>query len=185
MSQRVKVGVLAGLLAILAYTFSHFWLSGDTGPANAPQSVGASTREAAGTNDVPVSVPDLRLQAERLRSASSSETITVERNIFEYGRVRVPQPGVAVRRPTPQPQIQTPPTPPPPPPAPLRFYGFAESQQGGSRRVFLTDGDEIYVAGEGDVVAKRYRVARIGANNLELEDIVGGHRWVLWLEMPQ
>jgi len=74
--------------------------------------------------------------------------------------------------------------PPPTPPAPLRFYGFAERSQGGRRQVFLTDGEEVYLAAEGDVVLHRYRVLRVGNQSIELEEVSGKQRWVVPLEQP-
>ena len=34
------------------------------------------------------------------------------------------------------------------------------------------EGDTIYMVGEGDAVADRYRVTKIGADAVELEDVV-------------
>ena len=94
------------------------------------------------------------------------------RNIFEYPS----EPALVP---------PTPPTPPPPPPEdgsegetpaspklpslPWKFYGTAQ-QSGGPRRAFLTDGEEILIAKEGEVVAKFYKINRIGVSSLELED---------------
>jgi len=63
-----------------------------------------------------------------------------------------------------------PPMPPPPPPIPLKFYGFVNPSSAGDRRAFFLDGDDILVAGEGDVVKKRYRILRIGVNQALVED---------------
>ena len=43
-----------------------------------------------------------------------------------------------------------------------------------SRRAFFTDGEEVYVLGEGDVLLKRFRIIRIGNANLEFEEISTG-----------
>src|SRR3989304_5446174 len=43
-------------------------------------------------------------------------------------------------------------------------------QSGGPRRAFLTDGEEILIAKEGEIVAKFYKINRIGVSSLELED---------------
>lgn len=50
----------------------------------------------------------------------------------------------------------------PPPPIPLQFFGFA-SRPGEPKRIFLrtTDTNDVFVAGEGEVVNRRYRVLRI------------------------
>jgi len=58
---------------------------------------------------------------------------------------------------------------PPPPPAPvitLRYIGYM-SQPGGSV-AFLTDGKEVFMARENDVVANQYRVLKITEETIEL-----------------
>ncbi len=68
-----------------------------------------------------------------------------------------------------------PPDPPPPPtpraPAiPLKFYGFVNPARPDVKRAFFMDGEEIVVAGEGDVIKKHYKILRIGVNSAEVED---------------
>jgi hypothetical protein len=73
------------------------------------------------------------------------------------------------------PKDQLPPPPPPPPtlPANIKFYGFG-GFNGTARRAFFTDGEEVSIAGEGDVFLKRFRITRIGNANLEFEEISTG-----------
>src|SRR6266567_4388070 len=54
------------------------------------------------------------------------------------------------------------PTPPPAPPIPLKFYGFASSP-GEPKKIFLksASGEDVWVAGEGEIVNRRYKVIRI------------------------
>jgi hypothetical protein len=63
-----------------------------------------------------------------------------------------------------------PPGPPPPPAIDLKFYGYS-SVQGGTRQIFLLHGDDIFLAHEGDVVDRRYRVVSIRPFAVEIEDI--------------
>jgi hypothetical protein len=60
--------------------------------------------------------------------------------------------------------------PPPPPPIDLKFFGY-ESRQGGAKRVFLLHGDDVFIAGEGDVVDHHYRVVKIAPLSVQVEDI--------------
>jgi hypothetical protein len=60
--------------------------------------------------------------------------------------------------------------PPPPPAIDLKFYGYS-SAHGGSRQIFLLHGDDIFLAHEGDVVDRRYRVVSIRPFSVEIEDI--------------
>jgi hypothetical protein len=64
----------------------------------------------------------------------------------------------------------------PPPPIPLKFYGFA-SKPGEAKKIFLssTDGD-IFIAAEGEVVDRRYRVLHIVVNSVEIEDVLQNNR---------
>jgi hypothetical protein len=61
--------------------------------------------------------------------------------------------------------------PPPPPPIPLKFYGFA-NRIDGNKRIFLSKGDDIFVAKEGDIVDRRYKVVHIGANSVDVQDVL-------------
>ena len=63
-----------------------------------------------------------------------------------------------------------PPGPPPPPAIDLKFYGYS-SAGGGSKEIFLLHGDDIFLAHEGDIVDRRYRVVAIRPFAVEIEDI--------------
>ncbi len=68
-------------------------------------------------------------------------------------------------------KIYTPPPVPQQAPIPLKFYGFA-SQPGEAKRVFLKLNDDVFVAGEGEIVDRRYKVIRITNNSVEIQDVV-------------
>ena len=96
------------------------------------------------------------------------------RNIFQY---YTPPPPPAPPPPPPTPELvpdeagPAPPAPTPPPPAiALKFYGIATPSGAGDKKAFLTDGDEIIIAQEGEVIAGFYKIIRIGVNSIELED---------------
>jgi hypothetical protein len=72
--------------------------------------------------------------------------------------------------PPPPPAPPTPILKPQAPPIPLRFYGYVTAPRGGSRRAFFLEGEDIHVAGEGQLVKKRYKVVRIGVNSVTMED---------------
>ena len=80
-----------------------------------------------------------------------------------------------VKNPTP-PVAQGPPVPPPPPPIDLKFYGFAISKPGEAKRIFLSQGEDVFIAKEGDIVDRRYKVVRISPNAVEILDVLSNNR---------
>lgn len=67
--------------------------------------------------------------------------------------------------------IQIPPAAPPPP-IPLKFFGFA-NQPGERKKVFLSKGEDVFIAGEGEIVDRRYKVVRISPTSVDIQDVVG------------
>jgi hypothetical protein len=68
--------------------------------------------------------------------------------------------------------------PPPPPPINLKFFGIAV-RLNGRRQAFLLDGEDVYLASEGDIVARKYRIVSISANSIRVEDLVNNDTQVL------
>jgi hypothetical protein len=112
---------------------------------------------------------DPTLHPEVMRQAESLEYTGLGRNIFSLTSTptAIPKPVASVR----QVAVDTgPPPPPPPPPITLGFYGYA-SEKSGQKQVFLLHGDDIFIASEGDIVDRRYRVVKIGPASIQVEDI--------------
>lgn len=112
---------------------------------------------------------DPTLHPEIMRQAESLEYTGHGRNIFSQFSAppEIPKPIASIR----QAKVDTgPPPPPPPPPINLGFYGYA-AERTGQRQVFLLHGDDIFIASEGDVVDRRYRVVKIGTASVQVEDI--------------
>jgi hypothetical protein len=63
------------------------------------------------------------------------------------------------------------PPPPAPTPIPLKFFGFA-SKVGEPKKIFLSQGEDVWVAGEGEIVNRRYKVVHISPNAVEMQDMV-------------
>ena len=59
----------------------------------------------------------------------------------------------------------------PPPPIPLKSFGFA-NRPGEPKKVFLIKGEDTFIAGEGEIVDRRYKVVRISATSVEIQDLV-------------
>jgi hypothetical protein len=112
---------------------------------------------------------DPTLHPEIMRQAESLEYTGHGRNIFSQFSAppEIPKPIAPIR----QAAVDTgPPPPPPPPPINLGFYGYA-AERTGEKQVFLLKGDDIFIASEGDVVDRRYRVVKINPVSVQVEDI--------------
>jgi len=64
-----------------------------------------------------------------------------------------------------------PPGPPTFAPIPLKFFGFA-SKPGEPKKVFLSKDEDVWVAGEGEIVDRRYKVIHISPTSVEMQDVV-------------
>lgn len=117
--------------------------------------------------------PTLRLDL--LAIAEKTQYEGHGKNIFVSQREDVSIPPLVARGNTDSPQeqqhIYTPPPVQAAPPIPLRFYGFASSP-GEPKRIFLKNGEDVFVAGEGEIVDRRYKVVHISATSVEIEDMV-------------
>ena len=67
------------------------------------------------------------------------------------------------------------PQPPAPPPINLKFFGFA-SKPGESKKIFLSEGEDVFIAAEGEVVNRHYKVLRISPTSVEIEDVLNNNR---------
>jgi hypothetical protein len=104
------------------------------------------------------------------------------RSIFKFSEAPAPEVKLAQRTgpfihpeqrrigPEPPPPPPLPPPVAPPPPITLKFYGYSTPRADGTKRAFFLDGDDIFVASEGEMVKKRYRVVQIGVNSVVMED---------------
>ena len=71
-----------------------------------------------------------------------------------------------------------PPGPPPPPPIDLKFFGTA-TDPGGKRQAFLLHADDVFLASDGDIVQRKYKVISISANSILVEDMANNNRQTL------
>jgi hypothetical protein len=60
--------------------------------------------------------------------------------------------------------------PPPPPPINLKFFGTAV-RANGLQQAFLLNGEDVYLASAGDIVARKYKIVSIGTNSIQVEDL--------------
>ena len=115
---------------------------------------------------------DPTLRTDWLQVSEDRKYAGVGRNIFLAQPIAIPKP-IAKAYTPPPPVVPT--GPPPPPPINLKFYGFA-SKPGEPKRVFLSQGEDVFIAGEGDIVDRRYKVLRITPTQVEIEDVLNNNR---------
>jgi len=114
---------------------------------------------------------DPTLRTDWLKVSEDRKYGGIGRNIFLAEQIVIPKP--IAKAYTPPPVVPT--GPPPPPPINLKFYGFA-SKPGEPKRVFLSQGEDVFIAGEGDIVDRRYKVLRITPTQVEIEDVLNNNR---------
>ncbi len=118
---------------------------------------------------------DPRLRLDLLRTSEDTAYAGNGRNIFRAQAEDIPQPITTAKLQEQARQAQIPTGPPPPPPINLKFYGFA-NKPGEPKRIFLTKGDDVFIAREGEIVDHRYKVVRINNNSVEIEDVLSNNR---------
>ena len=107
------------------------------------------------------------------------------RNIFSL--TYTPPPIMPTRVPPPRPKPNPgppppPPGPPPPPPINLKFFGTAK-RQNGPLQAFLLQGDNVYLASAGEIVAHKYKIVAINLNSVQVEDLQYNNTQTLQLQM--
>src|SRR6266851_9240212 len=112
---------------------------------------------------------DPTLRYDWLKASEDTKYQGAGRNIFR-AEVEIPKPVVPVRKPDPVPQ-----GPPPPPPINLKFFGFA-NKPGEAKKIFLSQGEDVFIAGEGDIIDRRYKILHITPVSVEVEDVLNNNR---------
>ena len=171
-------------LVLMATRFSGMMGLGSSSAASAPVNVAANidpitpARSSSRTNRSPIKKQNLSqsldptLHTGLLKGSEDTKYEGTGRNIFKVF-VDIPKPIVQPVQPAAQ--DTGPPPPPPPPPIDLKYYGFA-TPAGGTKRIFLAQGEDVFIAKEGDIVDRRYKVVRISPNSVEILDVLSNNR---------
>ncbi len=172
------MAVLGGI-AILALGYE-YWPSSPAAAPVASQTTSTPAkpvmRRSASGKMVPAAEPRLDPTLD-LKLLSQSEAIKYGgngRNIFVAGSVAVIE--KPKRNGTDKQSVAY--VPPPiagPPPITLKFFGFA-NRPGETKKVFLVQGEDIFIAAEGDIVDRRYRVLHISPTAVDVEDVINNNR---------
>ena len=160
MKQRTLIYVLGALLAVLGVALYYEFRGAS--PA-------AGGVLAADTKFVPLDVHEPELRIDLLKRLSQLEYSGTHRNIFVAGA----PPLAVVAAP---PRFVGPPLPPVPPPlqVPAEYFGYAMQPHAGRRVAFLTSGEDVLLVAEGDTFLNRFRLARVGDESLDVEEISTG-----------
>jgi hypothetical protein len=179
-----KLGIMAALMVVAAISVGRTVVTLGAKPA-ALAAAPATTRVAAQPSATRVvaaardrrqiqvaeitSSLDPTLRLDLLKLGESTEYRGSGRNIFKPHEEPPPIPEPVSSA------VTGPPAPPPPPPINLKFFGFA-NHVGERKKIFLAQGEDVFVAGEGEIVNRRYRVLRINPSSVEMEDLLTNHR---------
>lgn len=179
----VALAIVALAMVVMRFTSLFSGRAPETTPvaANVEPSVPApaarartSTRPAPKKKAAAQSL-DPTLRFDLLRSSEDTKYAGHGRNIFMM-HVEIPKPIAPV---IPQhEEAKGPPPPPPPPPIELKYYGFANAANnpGEPRSIFLAHGEDVFIAKEGDIVNRRYKIVRATKNAVEILDVLSNNR---------
>src|SRR6267154_3872472 len=137
----------------------------------------------SGSQNPPLlSVENPQLHTDRLKRARETEYKSTGRNIFSATPPPPPPPPPVTATTEQWAGPPAPTTPPPPPTLPLKFFGYGTVPFGSARRAFFTDGEEVYVVAEGELLLNRFRILKVGNTNLDFEEVSSGRRGTALLE---
>jgi hypothetical protein len=173
-------------------------------PVTTPAASSGTTRNTSGTTTTPGgNAPGVA--ATKMATTSSSLDPTLDetamlrtesleysgtgRNIFSAIYVPPPPP-IPTNMPSARPKgpVLPPPPPPPPPTCPptcppinLKFFGTAK-RVNGQMQAFLLQGEDVYLASQGDIVARKYKIVSIAATNIQVTDLQNSNTQTLTLQ---
>lgn len=173
MKQRNETIVLVVLVVIAGLV----WYFERSNPAMAPGTALFTQ------NYKPLNVENPQLRIDEIERARKTEYRSNGRNPFSM--VAPPAPNQVKPKSTPVGPIALIDPPKPTvavPPANLKFFGYGTVPDGSGRRAFFTNGEDVYIALEGETLLGRYRILHINNTNLEFEELSSGLHGVLNLE---
>ena len=171
-----------GVIALFAvvYVFGPMFWGGSSDPAPSAQAAAPNASRPSprpgGKNSKKAPVAENLDPTLRLDLLNATEKTLYEgsgRNIFvAQAEVVIPKP-LAQGQVDPTKTVETYhlPQQTPPPPIPLKFFGFA-SKPGEPKKAFLSKDEDVFVAGEGEIVDRRYKVVHISPTSVEIQDVV-------------
>jgi len=172
MSKRVQLILLGVLLVVFAGVLYINW-------GGAPQLI--SSLGGGDTRFTPLDVDSPALKGFLLQRIRETKYPAGRENIFIYRARRAANPPTGAQPLGPLPPVDT---GPPPLVPPYRFFGYVMNLPSGNRRGFFQNGEDIFIAAEGETLQNRFRVLRISTNNVEMEELASGRRATVAIEEP-
>jgi hypothetical protein len=172
MNQQQKLRIL-GVLGVVLVILVLYQMRGN---------VPAVSSASAGEEYKPLALENPALHLERIEQLRKLEYQSSGRDIFSPELPPPPAPKLPVAARAPQGPL--PPPPEPPLTLPFKFYGFSADPATGQRRAFFTNGEDVFIAGEGDLVQGKFRVLHIGSTTAELEETATSRKATLTMETP-
>ncbi len=174
MKQKKQVAVLVVLLLIAGIIWFVYF--------DHDKPIVTADAGSAAQNNQLLSVDNPQLHTDRLARARKTEYKSTGRNIFS---AIPPPPPQLPHPPKPEPsgpKVDPPPPPPPPLTLPAKFFGYGTVPNGTARLAFFSDGEDVHVVAEGELLLNRFRILRVGNANLEFEEVSTGRRGTAVLE---
>ncbi|HEU5411007.1 MAG TPA: hypothetical protein VFU57_08305 [Candidatus Acidoferrales bacterium] len=173
---RSEIYLLAVLLVALAFV-AHHAMHSQTGGITG----GVFASNAKFT---PLDVPDPSLRLDLLQKIRHARYNGQDRNIFSAA----PLAPRAAPKHVSMPQPQAPVAPPPPPPVtvPATFYGIVTDVATGRKEACFSTGSDAapLIVPEGGTLLNQFRVLKIGANSVEVQEISSGRTTMMVLMSP-
>ncbi len=177
MTQKNQMIILAVLVLIMGAVWYFNRATSPTGPGNV----------ATFQNYQLLAIENPQLHRDKMEEAQKTEYHSLGRNPFS--EIAPPpkdqqEKKVAASRGPVGPPI-LPPPPPPTLPGNMKYFGYGTIPNGTLRRAFLSDGEEVFIVGEGDTLLGRFRIVKINNANLEFEEIATGRHNTVTMQEEQ
>lgn len=185
-----------GLIALVYLAYTFVGGSSSDAPSAPPPAVTQTAPAAPATTANPAAHATAHVATSKLDPTLHPEGMLLTESLVYAGKGRnifappgtpsaetklasIPKP-IASPRYVPQAPVNT--GPPPPPPINLRYFGNA-TRKDGVRQAFLLQGEDVFIAGKGDIVSRRYKIGEVGAHDVEVTDLTNNNTQRLPLSM--
>jgi hypothetical protein len=172
-----RIALVLGIVAILMVGRTVISLVSGGGTPEAAAPVAAAPVKGSADPAAAESL-DPRLHLDLLASSEAVKYEGEGKNIFRAAELEIPPVKVSplLRKQPEDAQAAAPKVyvPPSPPPINLKFFGFSNTK-GEKPKAFLSQGDDVWIAHEGDVVNRQYKIVHISPNAVEVEDLLNNN----------